>query len=340
MNMINKKYPLLFFGIFSFVIIFLVSETVYAIDENNDELIESAMNFIKMDRMDKAIPILEKVLEKDPNNLNVLKNLAVAYTDSKMCNESIKLYDRILEIGSNSPEILYGKAVCFNNIGEPEKALLTLDKMGEKYSNNNSVLVTKANANIFLGEFKNAKQQYQKVLKNDPNNKSANINMLLLSHHLKDHDLAKQYLVKLLGDNPKRIGSSCSADGCMDRIQFLFPMKDSENFEITAQIQVRNELNALIAVIDSKTINYTPHPIFEKILANYDAEIIRNEFGTFEVRKIIQKSKPMINSYFMDRTELFYKDYTILFAYNLAIPLESGDHITTEWLIKKKIFPE
>ena len=139
-------------------------------------------------------------------------------------------------------------------------------------------------------------------------------------------------------DNPKRIGSSCSADGCMDRIQFLFPMKDSENFEITAQIQVRNELNALIVVIDSKTINYTPHPIFEKILANYDAEIIRNEFGTFEVRKIIQKSKPMINSYFMDRTELFYKDYTILFAYNLAIPLESGDHITTEWLIKKKIF--
>ena len=155
MNMINKKYQLLFFGIFSFVIISLVSETANAIDENNDELIESAMNFIKMDRIDKAIPILEKVLEKDPNNLNVLKNLAVAYADSKMCNESIKLYDRILEIGSNSPEILYGKAVCFNNIGEPEKALLTLDKMGEKYSNNNSVLVTKANANIFLGEFKN-----------------------------------------------------------------------------------------------------------------------------------------------------------------------------------------
>ena len=49
MNMINKKYRLLFFGIFSFGIIFLVSETANAIDENNDELIESAMNFIKID---------------------------------------------------------------------------------------------------------------------------------------------------------------------------------------------------------------------------------------------------------------------------------------------------
>ena len=65
MNMINKKYELLFFGIFSFVLISLVYETANAIDENNDELIESAMNFIKMDRIDKAIPILEEVLEKE-----------------------------------------------------------------------------------------------------------------------------------------------------------------------------------------------------------------------------------------------------------------------------------
>ena len=72
MNMINKKYPLLFFGIFSFVIIFLVSETVYAIDENNDELIESAMNFIKMDRMDKAIPILEKWFDDVQNQKQAL----------------------------------------------------------------------------------------------------------------------------------------------------------------------------------------------------------------------------------------------------------------------------
>ena len=161
--------------------------------------------------------------------------------------------------------------------------------------------------------------------------------MLLLSFYMKDHVLAEKYLVKIFGNEPKKIGSSCSTIGCMGATPFLFPMKHSENFEITAQIQVRNESNALIAIIDSKTINYTPHPIFEKILSNYDTEFIQNEFGTFEVTKIIQKSKPMINSYFMDRTQFFYNDYSILFAYNLAIPLEPGDYIITEWIIQKKI---
>ena len=337
MNMINKKYRLLFFGIFSFGIIFLVSETANAIDENNDELIESAMNFIKIDRIDKAIPILEEVLEKDPNNLNALKNLAIAYTDSKMCNESIKLYDKILEIKSNSPEIFYGKAVCFNDIGEPEKALLTLKQLDEKFDSDNNILSTKIAAHILLHEFEIAKKYTEKILENKPDSKSANYYMLLLSFYMKDHVLAEKYLVKIFGNEPKKIGSSCSTIGCMGATPFLFPMKHSENFEITAQIQVRNESNALIAIIDSKTINYTPHPIFEKILSNYDTEFIQNEFGTFEVTKIIQKSKPMINSYFMDRTQFFYNDYSILFAYNLAIPLEPGDYIITEWIIQKKI---
>jgi len=45
----------------------------------------------------------------------------------------------------------------------------------------------------------------------------------------------------------------------------------------------------------------------------------------------------MINSYFMDRVEFFYNDYTILFGSNLAVPLETGDYIITDWIIKKKI---
>ena len=57
----------------------------------------------------------------------------------------------------------------------------------------------------------------------------------------------------------------------------------------------------------------------------------------YEVKRIIEKTEPRINSYFMDRVEFFYDDYTVLFGYNLAIPLESGDYIITEWMIQKKI---
>ena len=179
--------------------------------------------------------------------------------------------------------------------------------------------------------------QLEDILKNDPNNESANLNMLLLSYHMKDHTLAEKYLVKVLGDDPKRT-SSCNANGCMGNIPFLFPAKDSQNIEITAQIQVRNESNDLIAIIETDKINYTPHQILNQILADYGiVNIIQNDAGIFEVTNIIQKTEPIINSYFMDRTEFFYDDYTVLFGYNLAITLEPGDYIITEWTIKNRL---
>lgn len=337
MKTIAKNQHLLFFGIFIFFLIFLNFKTVNAVDEENDELIESAMNYLKMDQSDKAIQILEKVLEKDPNNVNILKNLAVAYTKSQMCDKSIKLYDNILDQKPNSAEILYGKAICFNDLGQPENALSTLEKIDKKYSNDNSILIAKAHSNVLLRNFENSKQLYQKVLDKDPDHKLASINMIKLSVHLKDHILAEKYLVNLIGDEPKRT-SICGGTGCMGNIQFLFPVKDSETYQITAQIQVRNESNALIGIIESETINYTPHPIMNRILSAYDVvNTIQNEYGTFEQKRIIQKTEPLINSYFMDRVELVHNDYSVLFAYNLAIPLESGDYIVTEWIINKKL---
>ena len=331
------NYQSLFSGIFAISIIFLIFEFASATEQNNDELIKSAMNFLKTDQIDEAIPILEKILKTEPNNLNILKNLAVAYTNSKMCHDSIQIYDKILELKPNSPEILYGKAVCFNDLGLPEKALLTLDKIDQKDLNDNGILMTKASSHLILKEFKQSQKYYQTILEKNPDNELANINMLMLSYHMKNHNLTEKYLVKILGDNPKGT-SYCDVSGCMGKVPFLFPIEDSENFQITAQIQVRNELDQLIAIIETEKITYTPHPIFKQILLNYDVvEIIQNNLGTFEVKRIAQKMEPRINSYFMDRVEFFYNDYSVLFGYNLAIPLESGDYIITEWIIQKKI---
>ena len=323
---------------FSVIILSLIFGSVHAVDEANEKLIESAFSLLKEEKFEQAIPILEKILKSDPNNLLVLKNLAVAYTDTEMYDKAIIQFDKILELKPNSPEILYGKAVSFNSLGQPEKALLTLDKLDKKYSNDKNILVTIAYANVLLGEFENAQKNYKKVLDKNPNSKSANLNMLLLSYHMKDHDMAKKYLVKLLGPDPKRLSSTCAASGCMGKIPFLFPIEDSSAYQITVQIQVRNASDELIAIIESDRIKYTPHPIMDKILSNYDVvNTIQNEQGIFEETRIVEKSEPKINPYFMDRVELFYNDYNVLFAYNMAIPLESEDYIITEWIIQKKI---
>ena len=323
------------FGLLALTII-IVFPTIDAQTATNSMINKSAA-LLEAGNTEEAIPILEKILENDPENLTVLKNLSVAYYRMNMCTEAIELYDKILVLKPNYPEILYGKAICFNDLGQPENALLVLDKIDKQHSNDNSILITKANANVLLREFEVAKKYYQQVLDKHPQHNVAIINMSMIAHHLNDHALAEKYLTKILGNEPKRT-SSCGSTGCMGNIPFLFPVKNSQNYEITVQIQVRNASNELIAIIESNTINYTPHPILEQILANYDVvDTIQNESGTFEITKIVQKSKPTINSYFMDRVEFFHNDYTVLFGYNLAIPLESGDYIITEWLIKKKI---
>ena len=156
--------------IIGFIIILTTSGMISATDDG-DELLSTALNFVKQEQTEKAIPIFEKILESDPNNLFVLKNLAVAYTDRNMCNESIKIYDKILELQSNSPEILFGKSVCLNTLGLPESALLSLGQIEDRFSNDNSVLITKANSYFLLREFHTAEEYYLKVLEKKPDHR-------------------------------------------------------------------------------------------------------------------------------------------------------------------------
>ena len=335
---IGKHHNLLII-LLSFSTTILVFGAFSPVDAQTDitDMINASASLLEQGNTKEAIPILEKVLENDPENLTALRNLSVAYYRTNMCSEAIELYDKILVLKPNYPEILYGKAVCLNNLGLPESSLVTLEQIDEKFSNENAVLLTKASSYVLLREFNNAEEYYLKILEKKPDHKSATAGMLNLSYHLKEHEKAEKYLVKILGDEPKRT-DICGASGCMGNTPFLFPVIDSDKFEINAQVQIRNESDQLIAIIETEKITYTPHPIFDKILSHYDVlEVIQNDNTNYEVRKITQKNIPIINDYFMDRIEFWYNDYTVLFGYNLAIPLENGDYIVTEWTIKKKI---
>jgi tetratricopeptide (TPR) repeat protein len=303
--------------------------------ENNEERINVVMNLLKMEKNDEAVPIMVEILAEEPKNLQVLKNLSVAYYQLGMCHEALEIYNRILELTPNASKIYFWQAVCYNQLGLPEKSLTSLDNIKKEHSSDNSVLVTKANAHLLLREFEDSAKFYNKVLEKNPEHKAANLNLLLLSVHMKDHEMTKELLVKHLGDEPKRT-SGCGDAGCMGKAPFLVPMKDSEKYLGTVQIQVRNSSGELIAIVESNTIRYTPHPIMEKILT--EKGVVDNMEWNGEVIEIVKlhdKIWPVENAYFMDRVEYFYNDYSVLFGYNLAVPIESGDYATIEWIIKK-----
>ena len=83
---------------FSVIILSLIFGSVHAVNEANEKLIESAFSLLKEEKFEQAIPILEKILKSDPNNLLVLKNLAVAYTDTEMYDKAIIQFLSLIHI--------------------------------------------------------------------------------------------------------------------------------------------------------------------------------------------------------------------------------------------------
>lgn len=306
--------------------------------DNTSALINKAVDFLKLGDVENAIPLLKQVLENDPDNIIALKNLSVAYYRMEMCEDAIVLYDKILSITPNNSEILFAKAVCYNALGIPNEALSVLDQISKKDSKNPSVLLTRANSLVLLGEYETAKNYYDEILRSNPNDETANFNKLLLTKHLKDHDLASNLLVKILGYDVKRTSEICDSKGCMGGIPFLLPMKDSTKYSGFVQIQVRNSSGDLVAVVESDTITYTPHPVMDQVFERFDiTRMIDHDGQVLEIGKITEQFNPKINPYFMDRVGFFHTDYLVLFAYNLAIPIESGDSVTAEWTIEKRV---
>ncbi len=313
-----------------FILIFFISiPIVHAQHQQTSE-------YYTWDEIDNQIQQLESMLKSNPNDFNLKLELAVKYYQYDQCEKAIILFDQLLEFRSNYPEVTFGKASCLNELGLPEKSLSVLGTIDNKFANDNPILLTKGNAHLLLGEYEKAEEFYQKVLTKNPDSKSAQNNMILLARETNNHILSETYLVKLLGESP----SPSDFDPQMGNMPYTLPINDSENYSATVQIQIRNSSNQLIAVVQSEKILYIPHPFMFEI---YDhpsllVEIIENEDGIFEKRKIIEEIEPVVNSYFMDRAQLYNESgYMVFFAYNMAIPIEEGDHAIIEWTITKKI---
>ena len=316
----SKTFPFyVLIGFFAIFAIFIFPN-VTAIDKSSFEFWESN---------------LQNALKNDPNNLEILQDLASLYNQAGMCDVAITYFDRILELKPKNPETIHAKANCLNNLGLPDEALSALSLVDNRWSNDHAILIAKGNSHLLLLEYDKSEEYYQTVLKNDPDNRNAINNMIIVANGKNDLDLAETYLVKRLGDNP----SSSELNPDSGNMPYTMQINDSNKYSVSVQVQIRNASDELIAIVESEKILFIPHPLMYEIIdePKLITETIQNESGTFEIRKIVVRNEPQLNEYFMDRVMLSSDDYLIFFAYNMAITLEDGDNTIVEWTIKKKI---
>jgi len=116
------------FVVFVVSLILLISfSTVFAAEHQNiTELGDQAMNAIQSSDFEKAIEILDKILEIDPQNIAAMHNKATALLQLEKYDQSIEIYDKILQINPESNDALKNRNVAYQKIG-------TIPITGSKY---------------------------------------------------------------------------------------------------------------------------------------------------------------------------------------------------------------
>ncbi|AFZ36216.1 TPR repeat-containing protein [Stanieria cyanosphaera PCC 7437] len=90
--------------------------------EDFDSLVNRANQNIQQGNLEGALPIVEQIVQKQPNNLNWQLNLAKIYELKHKPTQAEVVYDRILQQESNNLSALIGKAVLRQQQGDSNTA--------------------------------------------------------------------------------------------------------------------------------------------------------------------------------------------------------------------------
>lgn len=70
----------------------------------------------------------EKIVAKDPKNMNAWLSLGNDYFDTEQAQKAIHAYGKVLEIEPNNPNVLTDQGVMFRKVGWYDKALANFEK--------------------------------------------------------------------------------------------------------------------------------------------------------------------------------------------------------------------
>ena len=123
-----------------------------------------------------AIEAYEKVVERDPNHREAMRNLGLAYEKQGLKDKAIETFDRYLAKYDDDPEIAFDQAQAleWSRYAYREKDMLKYYRMGLKRKDDSTMRLKYA---THLAQHKESSQdaiaQYDKVLERQPRNPEA-----------------------------------------------------------------------------------------------------------------------------------------------------------------------
>jgi len=141
-----------------------------------DELLNKAFALNKEGKYEDSLPILNKVIENEPDNITALYYRSSAHIGLEQFQNAKDDLDRIFVLRLEpSGGILYNYAVALAGIGKLEESLQYFELIDETDHNYINALNKKGIVLLDLSRFEESVESFDLVIKNDPDNVKAHL---------------------------------------------------------------------------------------------------------------------------------------------------------------------
>lgn len=161
-----------------------------------DMLNSLGMAYYSSGQYQQAINTYKKAVDIDPENPDIFGRLAAAYTRAGSNEEAIAAYKKAIDIGSKNPDTLLGLAGLYNSMGKAQEAADYYKKAVELNPNAYDIaLAYRAQQDILSGE---------QALKLNPNDFDTMMKLGDAYYFLKQYKQAAGYYQKIADADPNR----------------------------------------------------------------------------------------------------------------------------------------
>lgn len=179
-----------------------VVDESYYISENPKDVLKKGLEYINLQQFDKAFLSFWRAIESDPNNHDLIANVADMFIQLGKYDDGLELYDRIIKDNPKNAVVIYKKGLALSDLGKFWEAIRNYDaslEINPKYAD---VWNYRDLALVDLQRYEDAIESFDKYLELKPNDPYVLNTKGLCVDHLGDHKKALQLYDEALKINP------------------------------------------------------------------------------------------------------------------------------------------
>jgi tetratricopeptide (TPR) repeat protein len=177
-----------------------------------------AMSNYELEDYTKAIPALQKVLTKDPNNAEVTYTLARCFVEAEDYNNAVIQFQKAIDLDHSHYTWMYELGLLYHNQNNFESALKYMNMAADNgYPKSNDFYENLGYAYLYSGDFDRALKNLNIVAAKKPNNKEILTEVAFSYYKRQLYDDALNYYSQLLQKDKNDAKSLYMAGICFQK---------------------------------------------------------------------------------------------------------------------------